>query len=49
MPEPDKRVALVAREVKDSNIMVNSVGPGWVRTDMGGTQAPLSALRLRGG
>jgi NAD(P)-dependent dehydrogenase (short-subunit alcohol dehydrogenase family) len=35
--------ALVAREVKDCNILVNSACPGWVRTDMGGAQAPLSA------
>ena len=35
--------ALVAREVKNDNILVNSVCPGWIRTDMGGNQAPLSA------
>ncbi len=34
--------ALIAREVKDDNILVNSVCPGWIRTDMGGNQAPLS-------
>ena len=34
--------ALVAREVKDANILVNSVCPGWIRTDMGGKQAPRS-------
>ncbi len=34
--------ALIAREVKDDNILVNSVCPGWIRTDMGGSQAPLS-------
>ena len=33
--------ALLAREVKDDNILVNSVCPGWIRTDMGGNQAPL--------
>ena len=34
--------ALIAREVKNDNILVNSVCPGWVRTDLGGQQAPLS-------
>ena len=34
--------ALIAREVKDDNILVNSACPGWIRTDMGGNQAPLS-------
>ena len=34
--------ALIAREVKNDNILVNSVCPGWIRTDMGGNQAPLS-------
>jgi len=34
--------ALIAREVKGFNILINSVCPGWVRTDMGGSQAPLS-------
>ncbi len=34
--------ALISREVKDENILVNSVCPGWIRTDMGGNQAPLS-------
>lgn len=33
---------LVAREVRDDNILVNSACPGWVRTDMGGEQAPLT-------
>jgi NAD(P)-dependent dehydrogenase (short-subunit alcohol dehydrogenase family) len=35
--------AIVAREVEDMNILVNSACPSWVRTDMGGSQAPLSA------
>ncbi|MGD9055735.1 MAG: SDR family oxidoreductase [Desulfobacterales bacterium] len=34
---------LVAKDVRDVNILVNSVCPGWVRTDMGGEQAPLTA------
>jgi NAD(P)-dependent dehydrogenase (short-subunit alcohol dehydrogenase family) len=33
---------LIAREVRDDNILVNSACPGWVRTDMGGDQAPLT-------
>ncbi len=34
--------ALIAKEVKNDNILVNSACPGWVRTDLGGDQAPLS-------
>ena len=34
--------ALLAREVRGQNILVNSACPGWVRTDMGGERAPLS-------
>ena len=32
----------LAADVKDHNILVNSVCPGWVRTDMGGPTAPRS-------
>jgi NAD(P)-dependent dehydrogenase (short-subunit alcohol dehydrogenase family) len=34
--------AIFARETRGSNILVNSACPGWVKTDMGGDQAPLS-------
>ena len=33
---------MLAAELRGSNILVNSVCPGWVRTDLGGSQAPLS-------
>lgn len=33
---------LLASELRGTNILVNSACPGWVRTDMGGNQAPLS-------
>jgi len=31
-----------AEEVGGSNILVNAVDPGWVKTRMGGSEAPLS-------
>lgn len=33
---------IFADELKDTEIKINSVCPGWVRTDMGGDVAPLS-------
>jgi NAD(P)-dependent dehydrogenase (short-subunit alcohol dehydrogenase family) len=33
---------LLAKELRDTNILVNAVCPGWVRTDLGGDQAPLT-------
>ncbi len=33
---------MVAEEFKANNILVNSVCPGWVKTDMGGPNAPRS-------
>jgi NAD(P)-dependent dehydrogenase (short-subunit alcohol dehydrogenase family) len=33
---------LLASEMRGTNILVNSACPGWVRTDIGGDQAPLS-------
>jgi len=32
---------LIAQEVREDNILVNSACPGWVRTDLGGAEAPL--------
>ncbi len=33
---------IFADELKDTRVKVNSVCPGWVRTEMGGEEAPLS-------
>jgi NAD(P)-dependent dehydrogenase (short-subunit alcohol dehydrogenase family) len=33
---------LLAKELRGTNILINSACPGWVRTEMGGDQAPLS-------
>ena len=32
---------MLAKELRGTNILVNSACPGWVRTDLGGDQAPL--------
>jgi NAD(P)-dependent dehydrogenase (short-subunit alcohol dehydrogenase family) len=34
--------AMLASELKGTNVLVNAVCPGWVRTDMGGSSAPRS-------
>jgi hypothetical protein len=34
---------LLANELKGTTLKVNSACPGWVRTDMGGPEATLSA------
>ncbi len=31
---------LLAKELKDTNILVNNYSPGWMKTDMGGEDAP---------
>lgn len=31
---------LLAKELKGSNILINSYSPGWMKTDMGGSDAP---------
>ena len=33
---------MLASELRGSNILVNAACPGWVRTDMGGAEAPVS-------
>ena len=33
---------MLAKELRGTNILVNSACPGWVRTEMGGDQAPLT-------
>lgn len=32
---------LLAKELRNTNVKVNSAHPGWVQTDMGGEQAPM--------
>jgi NAD(P)-dependent dehydrogenase (short-subunit alcohol dehydrogenase family) len=36
---------IVAAEAEGTNVLVNAACPGWVRTDMGGAAAPLSAAQ----
>ena len=36
---------IVAAETRASNILVNSMSPGWVKTDMGGPDAPRSVAQ----
>ena len=31
-----------ATELKEDHVLVNSVCPGWVRTELGGSEAPVS-------
>jgi NAD(P)-dependent dehydrogenase (short-subunit alcohol dehydrogenase family) len=33
---------LLAKELKGTNILVNNYSPGWIKTDMGGADAPLT-------
>jgi len=33
---------IMAAEIKDEDIKINTMAPGWVRSDMGGTNAPRS-------
>ena len=34
---------LLAKELKDTNILVNNYSPGWMKTDIGGEDAPYTA------
>lgn len=36
---------ILANELENTNILVNSVCPGWVKTDMGGANAPRSVAQ----
>ena len=36
---------IMADEIKDDNIKINSMAPGWVRSDMGGANAPRSLVQ----
>jgi len=40
---------ILADEWQGSNVKINSVCPGWVRTDMGGKEAPLTVEQGAGG
>lgn len=40
---------LLAAQLKSAHVIVVSMHPGWVRTDMGGPSAPLSAAESVGG
>ncbi|XGV97242.1 MAG: SDR family oxidoreductase [Leptolyngbya sp. BL-A-14] len=35
--------AILAKELQGSNILVNAYSPGWMKTDMGGSEAPFTA------
>ncbi|MBD2533062.1 SDR family NAD(P)-dependent oxidoreductase [Nostoc sp. FACHB-892] len=35
--------SLLAKELKGTNILVNNYSPGWMKTDIGGADAPLTA------
>ncbi|MCJ8282372.1 MAG: SDR family NAD(P)-dependent oxidoreductase [Rivularia sp. ALOHA_DT_140] len=34
---------MLAKEVKNSNILINNYSPGWMKTDIGGEDAPFTA------
>ena len=33
---------LLAKELKDTNILINNYSPGWMKTDIGGADAPFT-------